>query len=443
LDYTPHSEQDIRAMLDAIGLASIDELFAEIDPELLKCDPLGLPAALTEQEALARMVSLAARNVSADTGGLCFLGGGCADHHVPAVIAALVGRGEFLTAYTPYQPEISQGTLQAIYEYQQLVCRLTEMDLANASMYDGATALAEAIIICCELAQRKVCLLPETVSPLYWRVAATYVGGLGIELRSIPMLDGVGDPGAASLDGVGCVVVQSPNSFGCIEDVGAYCDLARANGALSIVVFDPISLGLLKPPGAYGADFAVGEGQSVGLAMSFGGPYLGMFAAKAQYARSMPGRIAAKTTDTKGRTGYVLALQTREQHIKRERATSNICTNQAICALSSAIYLALMGPDGMRKLGEVIAQRAHYAADRIAALDGFESAFPAPFFKEFVVKTTRSVSAIQSVLADNGILGALDLSRWYPELRGHVSFCITEKHTKEDIDKLVSILGKV
>jgi glycine dehydrogenase subunit 1 len=429
--YIPNTDDDRRAMLDTIGVATAGELFADIPPEL-RIGGLELPPALPEQALLREMAALAARNqVPEDSAsGGCFLGAGAYRHFIPSVVAHVVGRAEFYTAYTPYQPEISQGTLQTMFELQSMVCELTGMDVANAGMYDGASALAEACLMACRVTGRSRIALLDTLNPAYADVVRTYASGPGLAV------DVVSDGGLTPEHA--CLAVQHPNFFGCLEDVWVREAAAHAAGTLLIAVVDPISLGMLAPPGDYAADIAVAEGQSLGWPVNFGGPYLGLFACRRDHLRQMPGRIAGRTTDLDGRSGYVLTLQTREQHIRRERATSNICTSQQLVGLAATVYLAAVGKHGLRRIAEVCYQRAHYAAERIAALPGYSLAFDAPFFKEFTVRCQRPPAEVLARLLERGIIGGLDVS---DRVENGLLVCVTETNTREEIDRLVNGLG--
>jgi glycine dehydrogenase subunit 1 len=428
--YIPNTDDDRRAMLGAIGVASADELFADIPPEL-RIDGLELPPALPEQGLLREMSALAARNQVPDDGYACFLGAGAYRHYIPSVVSHVVGRSEFYTAYTPYQPEISQGTLQTMFELQSMVCELTGMDVANAGMYDGASALAEACLMACRVTGRSRIALLDTLNPAYADVVRTYAFGPGLAIDVVS--------GAAALTSEhACLAVQHPDFFGCLEDVWALEAAAHAAGALLIAAADPISLGMLAPPGEWGADIAVAEGQSLGWPVNFGGPYLGLFACRQDYLRQMPGRIVGRTTDLDGRAGYVLTLQTREQHIRRERATSNICTSQQLVGLAATVYLAAVGKRGLQRIAEVCYQRAHYAAERIAALPGYSLAFDKPFFKEFTVRCPRPPAELLARLVERGIIGGLDVS---DRVENGLLVCVTEMNTREEIDRLVEGLA--
>ncbi|MDP2676041.1 MAG: aminomethyl-transferring glycine dehydrogenase subunit GcvPA [Dehalococcoidia bacterium] len=435
--YIPNTDEDRRAMLGAIGVATAGELFADIPPEL-RTEGLELPPALPEQELLREMSALAARNQVPEDGYACFLGAGAYRHFIPSVVGHVIGRAEFYTAYTPYQPEISQGTLQTMFELQSMVCELTGMDVANAGMYEGASALAEACLMACRVTGRDRIALADTLNPAYADVVRTYASGPGLAV------DVVSDGGLTSEHA--CLAVQHPNFFGCLENVWARPDgrpsgrgaAAHEAGALLIAAVDPVSLGMLAPPGEWGADVAVAEGQSLGWPVNFGGPYLGLFACRQDHLRQMPGRIVGRTTDLDGRTGYVLTLQTREQHIRRERATSNICTSQQLVGLATTVYLAAVGKQGLRRIAEVCYQRAHYAAERIAALSGFSLAFEAPFFKEFTVRCPRPPAEVLARLLEHGIIGGLDVSE---RVENGLLVCVTETNTREEIDRLVNGLG--
>ncbi|RKO66641.1 aminomethyl-transferring glycine dehydrogenase subunit GcvPA [Desulfofundulus salinus] len=443
--YIPNTPADRQKMLADIGVGSVEELFADIPEQVRLKRELDLPDALSEPELVRHMEKLAGKN--GDTGRYtCFLGGGYYDHYIPAVVPALLARSEFYTAYTPYQAEISQGTLAAIYEFQTMICELTGMDVANASMYDGATALAEAAAVATGATGRHRVVVARTVHPEYRQVLNTYLEPRGVELVELPFAGGitVTDNLDQYIDRqTAAVLVQQPNFFGCLEDVHSLEQAARGAGALFIVSADPISLGLLKPPGEYGADIVVGEGQSLGLPLSFGGPGFGYFAAREKFLRRIPGRVVGATTDVHGRRGFVLTLQAREQHIRREKATSNICSNQALCALAATIYLSAMGPAGLRRVAGLCAQKAAYAKKRLAGVKGITVAFTAPSFKEFVLKSEYPVTGVQEVLLRRGLVAGPDLGCFYPELSNHLLVAVTEKRTKEEIDRLAEALEEV
>ncbi|MFH1852360.1 MAG: aminomethyl-transferring glycine dehydrogenase subunit GcvPA [Candidatus Neomarinimicrobiota bacterium] len=436
--YIPNTSEHEREMLAAIGIASFADLLTAIPAELRK--EFGMPVGepLSELEVLPVLQEMAARNVLA-AALPSFLGGGSYDHFVPSIIPALVMRSEFYTAYTPYQAEVSQGTLQAMYEYQSMICEISDMDVANASLYDGASAVAEACLVAGSVSRKRRLLVSAGLFHNYRQVVETYLQQNDLAIEILPEQAGLVDLEflqAADFSDVAAVVVQSPNRFGLIEDWATIGDICRDQPALFVAVGDPLALGMFATPGECGADIYVGEGQGLGNSQSFGGPYLGLFAIRQQHVRKMPGRIIGATSDIDGRPGFVLALQTREQHIRREKATSNICTNQGLMALSTAIYLSLVGKQGFRQLARLCFQKSHYCADRIAALPGFELAYGKNFFKEFVVRCPRPATEViaaalqQGVLAGTTVAGAPDLLR----------IAVTEKRTKNDIDQLAEIL---
>jgi len=450
MSYSPHTDSDRAKMLAEIGVKSVGDLFLDV-PESVRYPELKLPPPLSEMEILRELRAMSEENANLDHYA-CFLGAGAYNHFVPSVVGHVVGRSEFYTAYTPYQPEISQGTLQAIFEYQSMVCALTGMDVANASHYDGATSLAEAALMAVNVARgkRRKIIVSPTVHPEYRATLRTYTPGP--DLTVIGDLEvgswrlEVGDLKALLNDDTACLIIQNPNFFGQLEEIGELNRLAEAvhaAGAILIVDTDPISLGLFTPPGEYGADIVVGEGQPLGNALNFGGPYLGLFACREEYMRKVPGRLVGETVDTKGRRGFVLTLSAREQHIRRERATSNICSNEALCALAAGAYLAAMGKSGLRKVAELCYHKAHYAARQIAAIPGFDLVGDKPFFKEFVVRCPRPPSEINEALLERGIIGGYDLGRDYPHLENHMLLCVTEINTKEEIDSLTNALANL
>jgi glycine dehydrogenase subunit 1 len=445
--YLPNTEADRRAMLAELGLDSVEDLFRDIPEKVRFRGRLDLPPALSEPELLAHMKALAGRNADASEWVL-FLGGGAYDHFIPSVVGHVIGRSEFYTAYTPYQAEVSQGVLQSIYEYQSLITRLTGMDVANASMYDGASAMAEAALIACAATRRKKVVVPSTVSPEYRETILTYTAGQKIEVAVAPYDAETGTADLSELeklvdDDTAAVLLQHPNYFGCLEDPGEVSRLAHGVRALFVVGVDPVSLGVLKPPGEYGADIALGEGQPLGNPLSFGGPYLGFFAATEKLIRRMPGRIAGATVDKDGDRGFVLTFQTREQHIRREKATSNICSNEALNALAAAVYLTAMGREGLVEVAKLCLHKARYARERLSALPGFRTPFGAPFFKEFVVSGPRPLEDLNRSLASRRMLVGPDLGRHYPELEGSFLVAVTEKRTRAEIDGLADGLGGV
>jgi glycine dehydrogenase subunit 1 len=442
--YLPTTAREQREMLATIGAGSIEDLLVRVPAKARLSRPLNLPPALAEMDLVRHMRALAARNADADA-AVCFLGGGSYDHYVPSPINHLVLRGEFFTAYTPYQPEASQGTLRTIYEYQTMIAELTGMDVANASIYDGASSLAEAVLMAHATNGRTEVVFAKGVNPLYRQVVETYVDGPGLKLREAAAPEGVTDLDAArKLTGAktAAIVVQSPNFYGCLEDVRGLAEIAHAAGALLIVVCDPVNLGVLEAPGKLGADIVVGEGQGLGVPLSFGGPNLGVFAAKKDLVRRMPGRLVGATVDLEGDRGFVLTLQTREQHIRRAKATSNICTNVALCALMATIYLSTVGKEGLRKVGALSAAKAHYAAERLARIPGVSLRFQAPFFKEFALRLPRPPDRVVSKLARQGILAGVPLRTFDRALRDCLLVAVTEKRTREEIDGFAAALEK-
>jgi glycine dehydrogenase subunit 1 len=446
MSYLPHTAEDRRAMLDALGLDSVDRLFADVPASVRLDRPLALPAGLSEAALLRRLGDFAGQNQGTDR-LVSFLGGGATDRFVPSMVGQAVGRAEFLTAYTPYQAEISQGTLQAIWEFQTMMAELTGMDLAQASMYDGASAVAEAALLAAASTGRHRVVVLRSVDPQSRAVLATYASGRGLEVVTVDEgEDGRADlrAVAAALDGeTAALVVQDPNFLGLIERAPELAMLAHERGALAVAQVDPIALALLSPPGVWGADIAVGEGQSLGLALGFGGPYLGFFAARESLVRRLPGRLAGATYDTEGRRGFALTFQTREQHIRREKATSNICTNQGLLALAASVYLASLGPAGLHEAAERSLALAHTAARRIAALPGFALASPAPFFDEFLVRAPADAATVEAALLRHGLVGGSDVGDDYPARRGQLLFAVTEQRTEADIERLVSALKEV
>lgn len=481
-------------MLESIGASSVAELFHQIPAELHMRGKLDLPAPMSEIELRRHFAELASANSPHPT----FLGAGIYDHYIPSTVPAIIGRAEFYTCYTPYQPEISQGTLQSIFEFQTLICDLTRMEVANASLYDGATALAEAALMASSITGRSEWVVSECVNPAYRETLRTYAWASGHTLIEAGR-DGIVTDFARLPVGenTACVIVQHPNFFGALESMADAEKLAHGCGALFVVSFDPISLGLLKPPGEYDADIAVAEGQSLGIPMSFGGPGLGLFACKQQFVRQMPGRVVGATTELVERSanpehpelaegcakpehpelvegcakperpelvegsakleypelvegcakperpelvegrGYVLTLQTREQHIRREKATSNICTNQGLCALAATVYLCTLGKHGLRKVAELCVAKSHHLAEIIPGVPGYELPFKARFFKEFVVKCPKAVAEVNAAVLEQDVIGGLELGRFYPDLRDHALLCVTEQRTDEDMDALV------
>jgi glycine dehydrogenase subunit 1 len=443
MSFVPHSDADRKDMLRTIGVSSEDELYADIPEKLRLGGPLDLPPAISEWEAVRTLQGLA--DASRDL--ICFAGAGYYDHYVPAVVDHLIRRSEFYTAYTPYQAEVSQGTLQAIYEFQSLVCELMGLDVANASMYDGASAMAEAALMARSIQKKRdKVVLSVTVNPHYRQVLDTYNLGLGMPIEIAPRTaSGVTDLDALKGlvdDQTAAVIMQSPNFYGIIEGFEAAAKLAHDAGALLIAVVDPVSLAILKSPGECGADIAVAEGQPFGNALSYGGPVLGLFAARQDYIRSMPGRIVGVTEDVEGRRGFVLTLQTREQHIRREKATSNICTNQGLCALAATIYLSTVGREGLRQVAEASAQIAHYVYETIVKIPGLKPLFPdMPFFREFAIKTPGPAWKVIERGAERGVLAGVALSRFpHIDVDDGLLIAFTEKQSKQDVELLLEVL---
>jgi glycine dehydrogenase subunit 1 len=439
MPFIANTDEQRQQMLQEIGLTA-DDLFADIPAEL-RCGPLQLPPGRSEQEVRERLAALAARNA---TDKVSFLGGGFYDHFVPAAVDAIVSRSEFYTAYTPYQPEISQGTLQAMYEFQSSICRLTEMQVANASLYDGGTAIYEAIIMALRITGRNRVVIDEAVNPIYRKMIRSYTTNLGIELVEVPARSGLADRERIAehlKTDTAAVVLQNPNFFGCIDDFTDLAEMAHRRGAILIASCYPISLGLVKTPGAMGADVVTGDGQSLGLGLNFGGPYLGYMATKMEYVRKMPGRLAGRTVDHEGRDGFVLTLQAREQHIRREKATSNICTNQSLCALTTLAYLSLLGKQGLRDVAQICADKAFYCQNRLLAIDGVRLRFPHQwYFNEFVVELpTRSDRVIRRLL-EKGLAAGFPLDRYYPDMEQSLLVAVTEKRTKQEIDYFAHVL---
>ncbi len=448
MSYIPNTPEDQRAMLETLGFSSFEDLLAPVPENVRLRRPLKLPPALAEPDLKRLMNGVAAKNKNLDT-VVSFLGAGTYDHAVPSVVPHLQRRSEFVTSYTPYQPEVSQGMLQAIYEFQTMVCQITGLDIANASLYDGATALVESVLLAVGPGGRGEVVVSMGVDPQYRRVLRTYAHARGFSVKEVPARDGVTsseDLDAAVNATTSAVVIQQPNFFGCIEDTRAIEPIAHKGKAVFIAtITEPASLAVLASPGEYGADIAAGELMSFGNTMSYGGPALGFMAARSKYVRLMPGRLVGQTVEEGGnkQTGYVLTLQTREQHIRRERATSNICTNQALLAVGATIYLAALGKQGFRELGELCLQKAHYAFRRITALPGFRARFSGPFFDEFVITAPVSTQQLQQHFEQVGIIGGYALSDSYPGMQNDMLFCVTETRTKEDIDYLVDVLKEV
>lgn len=445
--FLPHTEKERQEMLSAIGVRTVEDLFAAI-PEKFRFPQLNLPPALTEMEVQQELSSLAAWNET-PTDWICFLGAGAYNHYVPAVVDAIIRRGEFLTAYTPYQPEVSQGTLQAIFDYQSLMTALTGMEVSNASHYDGATAVAEAVSMANAhfRGKRTRVILSPALHPHYRQTIRTYHANTNMQF--------VGDEVDSDLqlppvrlaeyldENTALVIVQYPDFFGRVYDYTQLAQKVHQAGALFAVSINPIALGLLKPPAEFDADIVTGEGQPLGIPLSFGGPYLGIFTTRKELVRKMAGRLVGETVDNRGQKAYVLTLTAREQHIRREKATSNICTNQGLMALAAAVYLSLLGKHGLRQVAELCYHKAHYAAQQIASIKGFSLWSKEPFFNEFVVKTPIPPKELNERLLEQSIIGGYNLEQDYPSLKNHVMFAVTEMNSKEEIDYLVSVLAEV
>ncbi len=438
--YILNTDEDVRQMLSEIGVSSVDELFDSAPASVRLQRPLAIERALGELELSALVGELAGKNQGSDK-LVCFLGGGSYDHFIPAVVDSLASRGEFYTAYTPYQAEASQGTLQATFEYQTLVCQLTGLDVSNASLYDGGSAVAEAAVMALAASGDKSRLVVlGTCHPEHRSILRTYLANFDLEIVEVAAKDGRIEPAAleAVVDSkTAAVLIQQPNFFGQIEDAAELIAIAHKKKALAIVSFDPISMGLLERPGDLGADIAIAEGQSLGIPLQYGGPYLGIMACREEFVRKMPGRIVGETTDANGKRAWVLTLQTREQHIRRQKATSNICTNEALLALRASIYLAVVGPSGLRRAAELSTQKAHYAALELAKIKGLELAYSGPFFKEFVIRSNRNPKHVLAEVRKSGFHGGIALGGFDPKLADSILIAVTEKRTKSEIDGLV------
>ncbi len=436
--YLPHTKEDISSMLEVVGVKSLDDLFSGIPEDCRRKGRLNLPEPLTEWE-LNRVMDALSASMAVSPEYKVFMGAGSYEHYIPSSVPYLLSRSEFITSYTPYQPEMSQGNLQAIYEYQTLVARLLGMDVANASLYDGASALAESLLMAVRINKKKKVAVSKLVHPMYRQVVETYFKPTGYEVLELPYLEN-GRTDIAELDkidGLAGVAVQSPNFFGCIEDLKAVGEKVHQKGAIFITCFtEPLAYGLLKNPGSLGADIACGEGQSLGIPRSFGGPGLGMFACKNKYVRNVPGRLVGETKDLDGKRGFVLTLATREQHIRREKATSNICTNSSLCALTAAAYMASVGGTGIRELASLNHDKSEYLKNELRKA-GFKIAFDSPVFNEFAVEFPAGFESTYNKLLEKKIVAGLPLVSYYPELANHYLLCATETMTKEDMDMLV------
>lgn len=436
------TEEDKQQMLQTIGVQSIDELFSDIPESVRFQGEYNIKPAKSEPELMKELMALAEKNADMKT-HTSFLGAGVYDHYIPTIVDHVISRSEFYTAYTPYQPEISQGELQAIFEFQTMICELTGMDVANSSMYDGGTALAEAALLSAAHTKKKKVLLSSAVHPEYRDVVKTYAKGPGLEVVEIPYKNGVTDVDALQKEmneDVACVIVQYPNFFGQIEPLKDIEPIAHAHKGMFVVASNPLALGVLTPPGQFGADIVVGDAQSFGIPTQFGGPHCGYFAVKSALMRKIPGRLVGQTTDEEGRRGFVLTLQAREQHIRRDKATSNICSNQALNALAASVAMTALGKNGIKEMATMNIQKAHYAKETFVN-HGFDVVFTGPFFNEFVIRMNKPIAEVNKKLLEKGIIGGYDLGRDYPELQNCMLIAVTELRTKEEIDTLVKELG--
>ena len=457
MSYIPHTDKDRHDMMMSIGIDSCSELFDDIPSSIRIKGKIELPEALCEMDLVSHMQGLSQKNKNLQDDYISFLGAGAYEHFIPSLVSHITGRSEFYTAYTPYQPELSQGILQAMFEYQSLICAITGMDVANASLYDGATAVAEAVNLTSHVTKRDKVIVSGILHPEYREVLRTYAKPSSLKIIETDYVNGKTDVKQIKDlvdDKTACVIIQNPNFLGQLEDLSQISKIAHSKGSLLIAVIYPISLGLLKLPGDCGADIVVGEGQSLGIPLSFGGPYLGIFACRSDLTRYIPGRVVGITEDTLQRRGYVLTLQTREQHIRREKATSNICSNEALCALAASVYMVCLGKKGLKQVANLCLQKAHYLADEISRIKGFKLKFTTSFFNEFVIiveglnkkKNLKAdgklnlVEAINKKLLKENIIGGFPLGRFYPELADCLLFCVTEKRTKPQMDKLIMIL---
>lgn len=446
MNFVLNTQKEKKQMLSFLGMNSINDLFKDINEDIKQKELLKLPKPLSELELTKQMRKISEENADM-LDYACFLGGGAYNHFIPSVVDHMISRGEFYSSYTPYQAEMSQGMLQSIFEFQSMICELTEMDVANASMYDGASAMAEAAIMAAKYTERKGIIISKTVHPEYRQVLQTYANAFGLKVFEVEIENGltdIRDIESKLNNSISCVILQSPNFFGVIENLENIEVLVHKNDCKLITcVVEPISLGILKPPGKYGADIVVGEAQAFGNPMSYGGPHLGFMATKHEFLKKIPGRLSGVTVDRDGEKGFVLTLQTREQHIRRERATSNICTNQALNALAATVYLALVGKNGLRGIAEICAQRAHYACKKVCEQEGFELRFNAPFFNEFVISCPTTPKTINQALLKKKIIGGLELGRFYEDHKNCMMFSVTEMNSIDTIEKLVDTLHEV
>ena len=442
MDFIPHTPEDDRSMLERIGAADFDELFEPIPADVRLDRALDVPGSLSEPELLDHLGALAAASKGARD-LTCFAGGGAYDHHLPPVVKALASRAEFATSYTPYQPELAQGVLQAVYEFQSMVCEIYGLEVANASLYDGAAALVEAVNLTVRATSRERVLVGGAVHPHYLQVLQTWTSGLGLDIEVAPVDDsGVTDWSAVDASNAAALVTPYPNFFGRIEDLASAAEVAHAAGALSIAVTDPTAMGILEAPGTLGADVAVGEGHALGNPMSYGGPYVGLFATRLDLVRQVPGRISGETVDADGRRAFVLTLQAREQHIRRAKATSNVCTNQTLMAIAAAIHLAWLGPQGLERLGELCVHRRAAAAARLAEIPGCSVRYEGPSFKEFVLETPVDARRLAARVAGHGFLAGPALGRWFDDLDKCLLIAVTERRTRDDVAAFAEAIEK-
>lgn len=441
--YISLTDQDVKDMLENLGMSSLEELYSDVPKEFMLKNELNIPKSKSELEVNRYLTELSRKNASSNDYPT-FLGAGAYDHYIPAVIPQLANRGEFLTSYTPYQPEISQGNLQYIFEFQTMIANLTGMDYSNASLYDQGTGLAEAALMTVHSAKKKKILVSEAIAPWSREVLKTYLHAQGLEMETIKIENGItslNDLKSKLTDEIGSILVQSPNFFGNIEDLTKVAEIAHSiKKCYAVASVDPSSLGTLKRPGDCGIDVVVGEAQSLGIPLSYGGPYLGYMAINKEFLRKMPGRIVGQTVDKDGKRCWVLTLSAREQHIKREKATSNICSNQGVNTLMATMYMELLGKSGIREASKQCIKKSHYAFEKLLATGKFEKVFDAPFYKEFAIKCKKPICELNKALFENGIIGGFDLGKYYPEYENVMLIAVTEKRTKEEIDKLCKVL---
>lgn len=444
MDYTPHSNKEIKEMLSFLGIKFLKDLYNNIPDKIKQKKELKLPEPLSEIELLGRLKFISKKNISTDN-RISFLGAGNYDHFIPSVVNYIISKPEFYTAYTPYQSEVSQGILQSMFEYQTMMCELTGMDISNISLYDGATSVAEAANMAISINKKKKILISETMHPEYRQVLKTYMKPRKIEVFEIPMKDGITDKGQMKenlIDEYSCLIIPQPNFLGNLEPIDEIFSILSGSNTLAIACVNPLSLALLKPPADFGADIVVGDGQILGNPQSFGGPSFGFLTCKKKYLRKTPGRIVGQTVDSAGNIGYVLTLQTREQHIRREKATSNICSNQSLNVLAACVYLSYIGRDGLYEIAELCYKNAHYLFQKLIAIKGINPTFNSKFFNEFVIYIDLDSTELKKILSKKGILGPICLEEWYPSLKKRYLFAVTEKRTKDEMDLLIDTLSE-